>query len=711
MVEAVAAEEAANVKKFEWKPGAFALGSQREEHVYTPVKLLRDGKPLGEVMLPANEIGRRPEQETVTAALEAHEELLAAADAVNEDALPQLARKLREASAYETLLGMYLLDMLLQLYLWRLESLPGPDKLPRDRPWLLVEEHDGKPVVAVDFSRREVQDLEEIMARIRGLFAPVLEDDAFWLELARQAWTHLAAWTLRDLKREVGPEALQAMPDEEFDRLFWERLEPDALPYYLSLHAQDLVRALIPELRSRRLPLEVLEWFVGFRKEKPPAKEGRPAPDKPLRSVVRNGLMATPSNRLYHELRRALALKGFHEDVDGWPSQPVTDEGYSALMQLRPSPRETFPDDVLEAWRQRMWALRSRLSDLDADVLDAVTALWLENARHKDEMVAVTADQLLRLRGLKPRPGGKGRGGYSERQRQEIADAMENLAAVWLNVAEAPIFREETDRRGRTRKVKESWAIQSPALVVSSRMVQGSFWGPGKVRAWRVRPGDFFTAYLLGPGRQTALLSRKALAFDPYRQTWEKRLTRYFAYQWRVRAREGKYGQPFRVTTLLEECDPEYATGRIRRLKERLEKALDTLEEHAVIAGWQYERANGSGTYLDPATGEALPNYEAPNVRDWLNWTVLVEPPGEILQHYKELRGGKKRALPAGGAPAGLGEEIRTWRRREGLSVREAARLLGIGYGYFSEIERGVKQPAPDLEARLRATISGQAGE
>ncbi|MEW5931991.1 MAG: helix-turn-helix transcriptional regulator [Bacillota bacterium] len=701
-------------KKFEWRPGAFVLEAERGKQIYIPVKLSRNGKPLGTLMMPADETKGQPEQEIITATLQAREELLAAADAVKEDGLPELARQLRETGAYQGLLGAYMLDLLGQLYRWRLESLPKPDKLLKDRPWLTIERERQSETakVALDYDRREVEDLEEIITRVTSA---LVEDDEFWLKLARRTWAHVTAWLLLDVKREVGSGAFRAMPKGELNRLFWERLKSDGFTYYtyyLSLDAQDLVREISPKLipELERAPLESLEWLLGLRKERPAKGENKPL-EKPLRAAVRNGLLATPSNRLYHELRRALALKGFREDVDGWPSQPVTGEGYSALMQLRPSPREAIPDDALEAWRQRMWALREGLSDVEADVLDGVTAIWLENARHKDDMVVVTADRLLRMRGLKPRPGGRGRGGYSDRQRQKIADAVERLDAVWLNVAEAPIVHEETDRRGRTRKVKGSWAIQSRALVVSSRVVQRSFWGPEKIHAWRVRPGDFFTPYLLGPGRQTALLSQKALSFDPHRQTWEKRLTRYFAYQWRVRARGGKYEQPFRVATLLEECDPEYAAKRIRWLKERLEKALNTLKEHGVIARWRYEYAEGSGMYRDPATGEELPNYEAPNARDWLNWTVLVEPPPEIVQHYQELRPGKERVLPAGGTPAGLSEEIRAWRRREGLSLREAARLLGVGYGYLSEIERGVKQPTPDLAARLKATISGQVSE
>ena len=62
-----------------------------------------------------------------------------------------------------------------------------------------------------------------------------------------------------------------------------------------------------------------------------------------------------------------------------------------------------------------------------------------------------------------------------------------------------------------------------------------------------------------------------------YRQTWEKRLARYLSYQWRCKAHEGRYWQPFRVATLLAAVGAELDQRKPSRTRERLEKAPETL--------------------------------------------------------------------------------------------------------------------------------------
>ena len=222
-------------------------------------------------------------------------------------------------------------------------------------------------------------------------------------------------------------------------------------------------------------------------------------------------------------------------------------------------------------------------------------------------------------------------------QRAQVGDAVERLAALRIRVLSAPVYRERPGRSGYPKRVRETWAVESSVLVVSSRLVKESD-GSKNTYAWRIRPGDFLAPYLMGPGRQTALLSQKALAFDPYRQTWEKRLARYFAYQWRVGKKHGNEAREFRVKTLLLECDGNPDWSRPGRLKERLERALDALEGHGVIAGWVYAKTPAATTYQDPASGEELPGNDLRRTKGWLQgwltWTVLVEPPRHVVEHY-----------------------------------------------------------------------------
>jgi len=84
-----------------------------------------------------------------------------------------------------------------------------------------------------------------------------------------------------------------------------------------------------------------------------------------------------------------------------------------------------------------------------------------------------------------------------------------------------------------------------------------------------------FAHFLAGPGRQTALLSAKALQYDPYRQTWEKRLTRYLSWQWRCEAHTGNYLQPFAVATLLTAIGYPVNRRRLTWQRDRLEKTPD----------------------------------------------------------------------------------------------------------------------------------------
>ena len=51
-------------------------------------------------------------------------------------------------------------------------------------------------------------------------------------------------------------------------------------------------------------------------------------------------------------------------------------------------------------WAERLWQQREALSDLEADALDVLSALWLCQARPPQEDALAEVDELLALRGL-----------------------------------------------------------------------------------------------------------------------------------------------------------------------------------------------------------------------------------------------------------------------------------------------------------------------
>jgi DNA-binding XRE family transcriptional regulator len=209
-----------------------------------------------------------------------------------------------------------------------------------------------------------------------------------------------------------------------------------------------------------------------------------------------------------------------------------------------------------------------------------------------------------------------------------------------------------------------------------------------------------FARFLIGPGRQTALLSTRALEYDPYRQKWEKRLTRYLNWQWRIRQARGNYLDPFSVSTLLDEAVREEVDAKHPvRTKDRLEKALETLQQDGIITGWQYQ-----GDFDEAIVGRSG------WWKEWLNWRIAIEPPQKVMDRYAE-----KILVPLTKKPAALSaaellaEQVKSTRKERGLTQMQAAEEIGIDQATLSRIERGRKRPAPDTLTKLKSWLDQPA--
>jgi hypothetical protein len=296
-------------------------------------------------------------------------------------------------------------------------------------------------------------------------------------------------------------------------------------------------------------------------------------------------------------------------------------------------------------------------------------------------------DDLLSLRGLTRHRGGQGRrGGYMAHQRTKMLQSLSHIQNLWLTMAELETYNGEDARPGRRRRKPTTRAIQSRAVVITDLMGQLRLDGFVDVEKFIFRPGKVFAYFLAGPGRQTALLSAKALQYDPYRQTWEKRLTRYLSWQWRCEARTGNYLQPFEATTLLKAVGHPVNRRRLAWQRERLEKTLDTIQHDQVITAWQYAQEHD----------------------DWPKSTVLIEPPDRIREQYQHLEQHEAFKRWTLLAPVALGERLKRRRQALGLSQIQAAEQLGLHQGYFSRLERGHAAPSPAVRQRLEQWYAGE---
>lgn len=390
------------------------------------------------------------------------------------------------------------------------------------------------------------------------------------------------------------------------------------------------------------------------------------------------------------------AIKDADEGAQRWVEEmgkpAYRYEAGGGITYITADLKEQLP--VTEEIKERLWEHVRGMTDLTADVLFACLAQWVQQTDDPRESVWITADKILDYRGIRPKykeQGGKfHRAGHRKEDREAIAQAIQQLDHLWLDMV---------DVRWRGRRFR----LKSKALIISAKVEHGLLEGGWEPYAWKVWPGEWGKHFLTGPGRQVALLAQKALEYDPYREDWEKRLARYFAFQWRIRATVRNFEQPFKVKTLLAAAHKEPDHYNPRRTLDRLEGALDRLQADGVVRSWHYKDTEAYERVLQTKKGW---------LGHWLEMRVWVEPP-EIIKRQCAILRERILKLPAAGRkrqakerPAMVsGEAIRKARQAQGMAQRKLAKILGITQAYLSQLEGGQRTPSPELLRRIQAVL------
>jgi len=461
----------------------------------------------------------------------------------------------------------------------------------------------------------------------------------------------------------------------------------------------------MPEPKGRRRPAPEtpsLHTIDGFLRALAPTPVTVPLrSDFPEPIPTADELISTNSAAVYHKLRSSMHPDAFQRyDGNAFPLALVDERDAKGAIEMKPPHIDglaVLPPDEMEALANEMFRQKSELSELEADILDALCHLWMQQAQHPQARAIIDVDALLALRGLKQKKGGSGRrGGYMPEQRREMLQALARIQNLWLRIDELTTYAENGSTSKKHRRETRR-GVTGPAFILTGAGGQVQLDGGLDIDRVSVTPGDVLALYLWGPGRQTALLSAKALQYDPYRQAPEKALTRYLSYLWRVRATRGTYREPLRVATLLEKSRIEPNNLKPDRTRKRLEKALDTLRADGVIASWRYD---GWELGTAPARGWALA---------WRQALIIIEPPPQIPEHYaSELRGGMPMLTDTRPLPARMKET----RVRLRLSQAAAADACGLAQQTYSRAERGASLSAQNrgkIEAWLAAnTLPGE---
>lgn len=255
-----------------------------------------------------------------------------------------------------------------------------------------------------------------------------------------------------------------------------------------------------------------------------------------------------------------------------------------------------------------------KMNDLTVDVLNGIIHLISEKSETPDLKILFSIDDLLFIRGKKAGRNQKGvRGGYKDSQRKEITEQLELLAGFKLNISKT--FMPVIDEKGKRKY--DLYQGESPLIYVRKAEDKDYYY---------VKPGEALALTLRGAGTKTGLIHKKIAEYDYYRNFWEKRLGNYLAWIWRTGQNKADFLVPSGVGTLINQIGEENKLKRPRSIRNRLENALDRLENDGVIKSWQYKSIDES-----ILTGK---NW----FQTWLNHKLIIEPPIEILEEYSKIK-------------------------------------------------------------------------
>jgi len=407
--------------------------------------------------------------------------------------------------------------------------------------------------------------------------------------------------------------------------------------------------------------------------------------------IFRPEYVSIENSTIYQLFQQLLSASDFPCAPPGhFPSADLSKRDLKAHVQIKPPPG--IYSVKKKEWHANFEKAMIKMNDLTADVMDAITIKWLESKpeKPKDEII-ISADDILELRGIKKKISGSGRrGGYAKVQRDEIRDHIWLLDNTWINVDRMTVYTE--DEKGRRKK--SPWSANERAIIISKKYQQETNDGSLKNDyIWQVYPSPVFTESLLGPGRQTALISTKALNYNPQKHWMEKRLVRYFSYIWRIRYKNNDYLKAISIETILNGIRVEIDKNNPNRTKERFEEALDRLHRDGLIAGWQYD--NGNELLLESKGWK----------EDWAKWKIAVEPPYEIIEYYEEYikRAEKKKPKAEDNASIdNIGRKLREKRKLLRLTQMQVAEDIGISRSRVSKIEAGGNPTRPEKRKLIK---------
>lgn len=475
-------------------------------------------------------------------------------------------------------------------------------------------------------AERLVDDNLDMLVRetARGISTPEGEPGRFWRDLARDILAHAMLWARTEIEESLD-EHLDDIEDAEFERLVLET-------YHNGPHVTQAMLTLWPVWTG------TLAEIVGKALEA--EGEGPDAPsaldtlmDSARRSLAKKGATAelhapafTADGRghVMTDLvsiggrKSLIARKLWTTDASKHPVFAYSNSDGKALY----APAKTYFPTPADAWK----AVEG-YGDAHVGLLRYISAKYMANKADGTTGpyggFYVSVREFLDARGLQKHA----RGGHRPEYTAETVAVLNDLARIEVRGHMSGYAK---GKRGK----KQELIIDAPLIVVSHTVKRRALNGHEVPVGWYLRPGDWAVELeKLSP--KYGIMYRSILRLNTQNDVNAWRIANTLIEEYRIRAREQNWTQPYRVETLLAGACIEIDRKHAKRFRDRIEAALDVLanpdamEGAPLIASWKYPRpiaATGRGWF-----------------DRWLASGIVILPPNALKDPYQKIGERKRR--------------------------------------------------------------------
>ena len=515
-----------------------------------------------------------------------------------------------------------------------------------------------------------------------------LNDENSWNVFSTWYRTYLMNHTVSEMIKKHGYDTLNALEREILNVLFLEEMRMNfasndsflnKFTADVNVYIEKMLSEILAVFELEKNSMEQINELLGVGEQV--------SVHQPIESTAKTNNLVVMSNAIYQFITEAISNQNFVCKLDQWPRATIQSARLAGSLQLLPG-----EEDRTASRMNQLHNDAQTLSEVDVDVLDSLCHLYLAQL---GDRVEIRFDDLLTIRGLKTKLGGTGRrGGYEKEQRIQVLKALSTIQSLWMELETVLVYEQgkPVNKKMQGRAFIFSNEDGSPCELNEKSLPERLY----------VTIGEVFEPFLQGAARQVKLLPNQAIEFNPYQRKWEKKLIRYVSWRWRTQARKASYLQPHKISTLLEKIGIQIDSQAPSRIRDRLEKALDLLEEEGVITFWQYNHWNEDGMSKKGW------------LRIWLDATIIIAPPDEIVSYYEPIERKKSIKTPNNFSLAQTKEEVcknigsvfKECRIKRGLTLKQVSDELNISTSYISNIERGGSLPSQTVYKKMKDWIT-----